>query len=44
MLLGGLGSGRLLAPAGAAPTAADVQKELAEAYSGIIMAEKREFS
>jgi hypothetical protein len=43
MLLGGFGSGRLLAPAGTAPTAADVQKELAGAYSGIIMAEKRAF-
>merc|ERR1719326_2625214 len=38
MLLGVFGSGQMLAPTGASHTAADVQKELAGAYSGIIMA------
>merc|ERR1719191_2167305 len=38
MLLGVFGSGQMLAPTGASHSAADVQKELAGAYSGIIMA------
>merc|ERR1719316_553813 len=38
MLLGVFGSGQMLAPTGASHSAADVQNELAGAYSGIIMA------
>jgi len=38
MLLGVFGSGQMLGPTGASHTAADVQKELAGAYSGIIQA------
>merc|ERR1719428_2132267 len=38
MLLGVFGSGQMLAPTGASHSAADVQKELAGAYSVIIMA------